>query len=117
MHRRLIILALLFAFSRHAPTLHAAMSAAARGASRNLFGYDPTADFIAFDPQYRERHHKYVQELEQLQTELARQTSNGRATPCSRQLFLEARWLTFYSAHWDHIERRLRDLREMLSRP
>ena len=47
----------------------------------------------------------------------ARQAANGRATPCSRQIFLEARWLTFYSAHWDQIDRRLRDLREMLQRP
>ena len=53
--------------------------------SRNVFGYDPTADFIAFDPQYREKHNKYVAELEALQTELARQDANGRATPCSRQ--------------------------------
>jgi len=32
-------------------------------------------------------------------------------------LFLEARWLVFYSAQWDRIEKRLHDLREMLARP
>ncbi|MDB6109304.1 MAG: hypothetical protein JWR69_1054 [Pedosphaera sp.] len=117
MHRRFLILVLLFALSGTLPRLQAALSSAARAESRSVFGYDPTPDFITFDPQYRERHRKYVQELEQLQTELARQTRNGRATPCSSQLFLEARWLTYYSAHWDHIERRLRDLREMLNRP
>jgi hypothetical protein len=88
-----------------------------RGESRSVFGYDPTADFIAYDPQYREKHNHYVGELEVLQKELARQDANGRATPCSRQIFLEARWLTLYSAHWDQIDRRLRDLREMLQRP
>lgn len=94
-----------------------AMSAATRGQLRSVFGYDPTPDFIAFDPQYRARRAKYYDELRDLQLELARQTEKGRATPCSRQIFLEARWLVLYSAHWDQIERRLRDLREMLSRP
>src|SRR5262249_238829 len=88
-----------------------------RGASRNGFGYDPTPDFIRFDPDYLQKHARYAEELRQLQLELARQTSNGRPTPCARQIFLEARWLVFYSAHWDAIGRRLADLREMLSRP
>jgi hypothetical protein len=81
-----------------------------------VFGYDPTPDFVRFDPEYRQKHARYAQQLRELQLELARQTSNGRATPCSRQIFLEARWLVYYSAHWDQIERRLADLREMLSR-
>lgn len=88
-----------------------------RGASRNVFGYDPTPEFMAFDPHYREKHAKYARELRDLQLELARQSAKGRATPCSRQLFLEARWLVYYSAQWDRIDRRLHDLREMLSRP
>src|ERR1041384_2081093 len=95
----------------------APMSSEARGKSRNIFGYDPTADFLAFDSQYRAKHAKYAEELRGLQLELARQTAKGRATPCSRQIFLEARWLVFYSAHWDEIESRLQDLREMLARP
>ena len=87
------------------------------GESRSVFGYDPTEDFITFDPQYREKHNQYVGELEALQKDLARQAANGRATPCSRQIFIEARWLTLNSAHWDQIDRRLRELREMLQRP
>jgi len=92
-------------------------SSAARTKSRNVFGYDPTPDFIAFDPTYRQKHARYADELRELQMELARQTAKGRATPCSRQIFLEARWLVFYSAHWERIERRLGELREMLGRP
>jgi len=88
-----------------------------RGDSRAIFGYDSTPDFIAFDPQYRPKHARYSDDLRELQLQLASQTANGRATPCSRQIFLEARWLVFYSAHWDRIERRLHDLREMLARP
>jgi len=52
-----------------------------------------------------------------LQLELVRKTAKGRPTPASRQLFLETRWLVLYSAQWARIERRFRDLREMLSRP
>jgi|SRR6516162_5876748 hypothetical protein len=92
-------------------------SAARRGLSRSVLGYDPTADFIKFDPEYLDKHRKYALQLRDLQLELARQASKGRPTPCSRQLFLEARWLVYYSAHWDGIEQRLNALREMLSRP
>lgn len=88
-----------------------------RGASRSIFGYDPTPDFVAFDPKYPEKHAKYARELRELQLELARQNAKGRATPCSRQIFLEARWLVYYSAQWERIESRLHDLREMLGRP
>jgi hypothetical protein len=90
---------------------------AAREQSRNLFGYDPTDDFIAFDSDYRVKHARYANELRELQLELARQAAHGRATPCSRQLFLEARWLVYYSAHWDRIEGRLRHLRDLLRQP
>ena len=81
----------------------------ARAESRSVFGYDPRADFIAFDPDYPAKHAQSVSELERLQQELAEKAAKGRATPCSRQLFLEARWLTFYSALWDQIvnERRV----------
>src|SRR5882724_7216153 len=106
------------AASNNAGTAQAqTMSSISRGESRSMFGYDPTADFLVFDPQYRQKHAKYAEELRVLQLELARQTSKGRPTACSRQLFLEARWLVFYSAQWDRIEKRLQDLREMLARP
>ncbi|SPE56509.1 exported hypothetical protein [Verrucomicrobia bacterium] len=97
----------------HAKAQPAPMS---RGESRSVFGYDTTKDFLAFDPQYLEKRRQYTGELRELQLELARQTAAGRATPCSRQIFLEARWLS-YSAQWQRIERRLHDLREMLARP
>ncbi len=95
----------------------AEMTAEQRGASRAKFGYDARPDFIAFDPEYPERHRQCVKELEELQQELARQAAAGRATPCSRQLFLEARWLTFYSADWNRIQDRLAVLRAMLAQP
>ncbi len=93
------------------------MSAETRGELRAKFGYDTRPDFIAYDLEYPAKHARCTEELAGLQEKLARQTAAGRATPCSRQLFLEARWLVFYSAHWDRIEERLRALREMLARP
>jgi hypothetical protein len=91
------------------------ISSVERSASRNVFGHDPTPEFIKFDPDYRRKHARYADELRELQLELARQTTKGRPTPCSRQLFLEARWLVFYSADWARMERRLGDLRRMLN--
>src|SRR6476646_8690031 len=72
------------------------MSAAQRAASRSIFGYDAPPEFIKFDPEYRQKHRLYAQQLRELQLELAGQAAKGRATPCSRQIFLEARWLVFY---------------------
>jgi len=95
----------------------AEMTADDRVKSRGKFGYDPLAEFIEFDPLYKTKHARYVSELEDLQRDLAQQSAKGRVTPCSRQLFLEARWLVFYSAHWDQMEERLGALREMLARP
>ena len=88
-----------------------------RGRSRAAFGYDTTPDFVEYEPRYRELRRKAAAGLEELQLELARQARAGRATPCSRQIFLEARWLTFYSAHFDRIQKRLDDLRKMLGEP
>ena len=88
----------------------------ARGESRNRFGYDTAPDFLAFDPEYRRKHHAAHEALRRLQLELARQAGQGRATPCARQIFLEARWLVYYSADWGRIEGRLEALREMLAR-
>ena len=88
-----------------------------RGALRSVFGYDPTPDFIAFDPNYRARHHKYREELDALQAEMVRQGRARRKTPCSRQVFLEARWLIGYTAHWSRIEERLATLRNLLAQP
>ncbi len=79
------------------------LSPAQRAASRDKFGHAPTAEFIKFDPEYPQKHREYTRQLQELQLELARQAAKGRATPCSRQLFLEARWLVYYSAEWEKI--------------
>src|SRR5689334_18846655 len=47
--------------------LPAQPSPVSRGESRNVYGYDPTPDFIAFDPEYLAKHAKYARELRELQ--------------------------------------------------
>src|SRR5262249_48340510 len=75
----------------------------ARRASRSVCGSDPNPAFIAFDPDSAAKHAGAARALRELQLELARQAAAGRATPASRQVFLEARWLVYYSASWDRI--------------
>jgi hypothetical protein len=41
----------------------------------SVFGYDPTPEFIAFDPQYRTRRAKCYDAMAALQLELVRQTA------------------------------------------
>lgn len=82
-----------------------------------MYGYDTTPDFRAFDPQYRDRINRYKDEIEKLRQEMYRQAKDGRKTRCCRQLFVEAHWLTQYTAHYDQIEARIAELRAMLAQP
>lgn len=79
------------------------------------FGYDARADFVAFDPQFREMHDRFSKELDSLQADLIRQQRLGRRTFCSRQVFLECRWLVYYTADYQRTRQRLNDLRRVLS--
>ena len=88
-----------------------------RAEKRAVFGYNTSADFRAFDPQYRTKINKYKDEIEALRQEMFRQASAGRKTPCCRQIFVEAQWLILYTAQYDKIEQRLTDLRTMLAQP
>src|SRR5258708_28077645 len=78
------------------------------------FGYDVRADFLAFDPQYRDRINKYKDELDRLQQEMTNQARAGRKTTCLRQIFVEAHWLVYYTANYEKIDKRINDLRDML---
>jgi hypothetical protein len=88
-----------------------------RSEAWSIFGYDPAADFRAYDPQYRAKINRYKDELEQLRLEMYRQAKSGRKTPCSRQIYVETHWLIQYTAHFDRIEKRMQDLRTMLKQP
>jgi hypothetical protein len=79
------------------------------------FGYNPRADFVAYDPHYPENHDRLSKELDALQAEMIRQQRNGRKTNCARQVFLECHWLVYSTADHQNSERRLDDLRRVLA--
>jgi hypothetical protein len=79
------------------------------------FGYDARPDFAAHAPDYREAHDRFSKELDALQAEMIRQQRAGRKTFCTRQIFLECRWLVYYTDDRPRIGRRLDDLRHVLS--
>ena len=70
---RLPLLTLLFCPDAFAADAQNSISSEARSQSRSVFGYDPTPDFVAFDPSYRQKHAKYADELRALQLELQMQ--------------------------------------------
>jgi hypothetical protein len=86
-------------------------------ADHPAFGYDPRPDFVAFDPQYREKKHAAGERLAKLQAEMIAQQRKGRKTPCTRQVFMEARWLVQDTADWPRINRKLDDFEARLKAP
>src|SRR5437868_3750263 len=87
--------------ARVALTLHLLSRIAAADTGEDklfAFGYDAHQDFAAYDPHYRDEHDKLSKELESLHADLIRQQKAGRKTYCSRQVYLECRWLVYYTA-------------------
>ena len=79
------------------------------------FGYDLRPDFRKFDPTYPEKKDHFSKELDVLQADMIAQQRKGRKTFCTRQLFLECRWLVYRTADFARTERRLNDFRQMLA--
>jgi len=79
------------------------------------FGYNPRPDFVAFDPHYRQVHDGFSKELDALQADMIRQQRAGRETFCTRQIFLECRWLVYYTDNQPRTRQRLDDLRDVLA--
>lgn len=81
------------------------------------FGYDVHDDFVAFDPHFKSEHDELSKALEAAHAEMIRQQKNGRKTFCTRQIYLEAHWLVYYTADAVRASRRIDDLRRMLDAP
>ena len=81
------------------------------------FGYDPRADFIAFNPQYRELKRKYANQWDELKEILVAEERRGRATPCARQAQAEAKYYLYCTADFDRAAEELARLRTILSAP
>lgn len=81
------------------------------------FAYDPTPDFIAFNPQYKQLKRKYRDDYEVLKKRANDAEAKGRDTNCTKQLLDEVKWLLHYTADFPRLEKRLTDLRTMLDAP
>jgi len=67
-----------------------------------------TEQFQRYDPHYVETRERYDAKLEDARRALVAAEMSGRSLHCSQQLFLEAKWLHRYTAHWDRLEDKLR---------
>lgn len=59
--------------------------------------------FVRYDPDYRQHRQQYGAQLAALGNRLAQIEAQGRELHCSRQIYLEAKWLHRYTAHWDKL--------------
>lgn len=73
--------------------------------------------FIAYDPDYMAHEAAYGARLDQMAERLVAAQSNGQSLECSHQIFLEAKWLHRYTAHWDRLENTLERLDDSLGDP
>ncbi len=68
------------------------------------------AQFVRYDPDYHTHYKQYGARLDALASTLAELEAQGRRLYCSKQIFLEAKWLHRYTAHWDKLDDKLKRL-------
>ena len=66
--------------------------------------------FARYDPDYAVEHARREARLDALGAELFERSLAGHDTRCSRQIFVEAKWLVGYTAWWPRIDARLDEL-------
>jgi hypothetical protein len=66
--------------------------------------------FLEYDPDYLEQIAERERRLDALGERLFALAEAGRDTECSRQIFIEAKWLVGYTAWWPRIDRRFEEL-------
>jgi hypothetical protein len=70
--------------------------------------------FEIYDPDYRAHHEHYGNRVTALARSLAQSQKAGRDLVCSQQMFLEAKWLHRYTAHWARLEDKLQRIEKSL---
>jgi phosphoribosylformylglycinamidine (FGAM) synthase PurS component len=65
-------------------------------------------EFEKYDPDYQVHREHYGKRLEEMSAAIANAQAEGRNLHCSQQIFLEAKWLHRYTAHWDRMEDKLK---------
>lgn len=71
--------------------------------------------FEIYDPEYQRHFEYYGKRLEAMSRAMAEAEAGGRNLYCTQQLFLEAKWLHGYTAHWDRLEDKLTRIEQSLN--
>jgi hypothetical protein len=66
--------------------------------------------FLRYDPEYPENFAARERRFDALAERLFARAASGQDTRCSRQIFLEAKWLLGYTAWWPRLDARLDEL-------
>ena len=74
-----------------------------------------TAQFLLYDPDYRTHRDHYTRKLEEMAQAVAEAEGDGHSLYCSQQLYLEAKWLLQYTAHWDKLQDKLARIQASLA--
>jgi hypothetical protein len=106
---------------RHGFFWHGAIAASARGLALAVLSMAVAApagaledfdslilsQFEIYDPDYRIHYERYGERLEAMSQAIAAAEADGRSLHCSQQMYLEAKWLHRYTAHWERLEDKL----------
>src|SRR5262245_14322130 len=66
------------------------------------------------DPDYLQHFEYYGKRLEAMSQVIAQAEARGRNLYCTQQMYLEAKWLYNYTAHWDRLEDKLKRIEQSL---
>lgn len=72
-------------------------------------------EFTKFDPEYPAKIKLRQDRLDQLAKRVFKAEKQGGGLDCSRQIFVEAKWLVGFTAWWTRIDRRLDELEGSLN--
>lgn len=70
--------------------------------------------FEIYDPDYQAHREHFGERLTALARTLAEAQAKGRSLHCTQQMFLEAKWLHRYTAHWNRLEDKLERIEKSL---
>ena len=71
--------------------------------------------FEIYDPDYQIHHEQFGERLKAMSEAIAEAEADGRNLYCSQQMYLEAKWLHRYTAHWDRLEDKLTRIEQSLN--
>jgi len=72
------------------------------------------SQFEIYDPDYRTHYDRHGERLNEVSEAIAAAEASGRSPHCSQQMYLEAKWLHRYTAHWDRLEDKLQRIEQSL---